>query len=308
MVFCSQCGAQGEGRFCAQCGSPLVSHSSSQSSLGDPPAMASGSRPGPYTQGSSGAVPSRPAQPPPPPESFTALIGSQGQLMPAFHHIASEIFIKLDQTYEPKGSRGLEPNKITQFKKLGGKKIPPYFESHVLPVYYDIIGAERVPGLPTAVLTWDGWHTYLQHKVLAMPADTFTHLVAVLAQLRIQLPHPLKRGDLPLHPHPEAAAREEKFQVDIRQLASMAMQVRTARTNAMAGILRQGAMNIQMAAAPPRSLLPRHHINIFIHHHIIINASFSTIHVFQSVLLNFQKNVHPSRSPAFHLLVALTLR
>ncbi|KZP11972.1 hypothetical protein FIBSPDRAFT_171883 [Athelia psychrophila] len=139
MVFCSSCGAQGEGRFCAQCGSPLATQArgNSQSSSTDSPATGStsGSRPPPQTQGSSGAVPSRPAQPPQPQESYTALVGSQGQLMPAFHHIASEIFIKLDQTYEPKGSRGLEPNKLTQFKKLAGRTISPYFESHVLPAY-----------------------------------------------------------------------------------------------------------------------------------------------------------------------------
>lgn len=117
----------------------------------------------------------------------------------------------------------------------------------------DIIGAERVPGQQAAILTWDGWHTYLQHKVLAMPSDIFTHLVAALVMLKIQLPHPLKRSDLPLHPHPEAAAREQKFQTDIRQLAATAMQARTIRTNAMAGILRQGAMNMQMASAPSGS-------------------------------------------------------
>lgn len=141
MVFCSQCGARGEGRFCAQCGSPLVSPDNSQSSstqsqsIDSPATSSSGLRPGLQTQGSSGAVPSRLAMPLQPLESFTALIGSQGQLMPAFHHIASELFIKLDQTYEPKGSRGLEPNKITEYRKFARKTIPPYFESHVLPVY-----------------------------------------------------------------------------------------------------------------------------------------------------------------------------
>lgn len=122
----------------------------------------------------------------------------------------------------------------------------------------DVIGAERVPNLPSAVLTWDGWHTYLHHKVLAMPSDTFTHLLAVFRALGIQLPHPLTRGDLPLHPDPEAAAREQKFQIDIRQLASMAMRVQSARTNAMASLMKQGAMGIQMAAAPSGSYTYRY--------------------------------------------------
>jgi len=198
-----------------------------------------------------------PAQPAQPQESFTALIGSQGQLMPAFYHIASELFIKLDQTYEPKGTRGLEPSKIVQWRKLGGQSIPPYFESHIIPVYYDTIGAERVPGQSAAILTWNGWHTYLQHKVLAMPSETYAHLVAALVALRIQLPQPLQRGDLPLHPFPEAAAREQKFQVDIRALAATAMRAKTMQTNAMASLLRQGAMGVQMAAAPAGSYWTR---------------------------------------------------
>lgn len=117
----------------------------------------------------------------------------------------------------------------------------------------DIIGAARVPGMPTAILTWDGWHTYLHHKVLALPSDTYKDLIAVLGQLNIQLPHPLSRGDLPLHPYPEAAAREQRFQTDIRQLAATAMQAKSMRTAAMAGILRQGAMGVRMAAAPSGS-------------------------------------------------------
>lgn len=55
--------------------------------------------------------------------------------MPAFYHIASELFIKLDQSVEPKGTRGLEPKKIVEFKKMGGNTVSKYFESHVLPMY-----------------------------------------------------------------------------------------------------------------------------------------------------------------------------
>jgi len=174
--------------------------------------------------------------------------------MPAFHHIASELFIALDRSIEPKGTRGIEPSKMTAFRQMGGKSIPQYYESHVLPVYYNTIGAECVPGmLKPNILTWDGWHTFLHHKVAALPSETFSHLLAVLRALGIQLPQPLTRGDLPLHPHPEAAAREQKFQHDIRALARTAMHVGAVRANAVAGVLRQGAQAIQMASMPTGS-------------------------------------------------------
>jgi hypothetical protein len=133
MVFCSQCGTQGEGRFCAQCGTPLAVLSQAS------PTTAS--VPSPNTPGVNPGASQQPSQLPPPPpppqlqESFTALIGSQGQLMPAFHHIASELFKALDQMVEPKGTKGVEANKMTVFRRIGGKSIPPYYESHVLPMY-----------------------------------------------------------------------------------------------------------------------------------------------------------------------------
>jgi len=231
MVFCTQCGVPGQGRFCSQCGTPL-----SGVNFGAPPQP---SQPPPYTEQE---------------ESITALIGSQGQLMPAFHHIASELFIALDQSIEPKGTRGLEPSKMTAFRQMGGKSIPQYYGSHVLPVYYNTIGAECVPGMPKLnVLTWNGWHTFLHHKVAALPSETFSHLLAVLQALRIQLPKPLTRGDLPLHPHPEAAAREEKFQQDIRALARTAIHARAVQANAMAGVLIQGAQAVRVASMPSGS-------------------------------------------------------
>jgi hypothetical protein len=75
--------------------------------------------------------------------------------------------------------------------------------------------------------------------------------------LGIKLPQPLTRGDFPLHPHPEAAAREQRFQQDIRALASTAMQARTSQVNAMAGLMRQGAQNMQMASMPAGSFYYR---------------------------------------------------
>jgi hypothetical protein len=99
-------------------------------------------------------------------------------------------------------------------------------------------------------LTWDGWHTFLHHKV---PSGTFAHLLAATQALSIERPHSLTRGDLPLYPRPEAAAREQRFQTDIRALASTAMKARTAQVNAMASVLKQGAQNIQMASMPAGS-------------------------------------------------------
>jgi hypothetical protein len=270
MVFCSQCGTQGEGRFCAQCGTPLAVLSQAS-----PTAV---NAPSPNTPGVNLGASQQPSQPPLPPqlqESFTALIGSQGQLMPAFHHIVSELFTALDQTIEPKGTKGIEASKMIAFRRMAGKSIPPYYESHVLPIYCkcvpwftsdvsvlkttdDAIAAETVPGMPIRnILTWNGWHAILHHKILALPSDTYTHLLTAIQVLGIKLPQPLTRGDLPLHPHPEAAAREQRFQQDIRVLAGTAMQARTSQVNAMAGIMRQGAQNIQMASMPAGSFYYR---------------------------------------------------
>jgi len=116
----------------------------------------------------------------------------------------------------------------------------------------DTIAAERVPGMPN-ILTWDGWHTFLHHKIIALPSDTFTHILAAIQALGIRLPHPLTRGDLPLHPHPEADAREQRFQTDIRALASTAMKARTAQVKATTSVLKHGAQAMQMASMPSGS-------------------------------------------------------
>lgn len=115
----------------------------------------------------------------------------------------------------------------------------------------DTIAAERVPGMnPANVLTWDGWHTFLHHKITAMPEDTFMQLINAIRILKINLPHPLTRTDLPLHPFPESSAREQKFQADIRNLATTYREAKSEQVRMMAGILKQGAMNMQMASSP----------------------------------------------------------
>lgn len=144
MVFCSQCGTQGQGRFCAQCGAALASGGAAPTSGSSAPTSGSTSpsSPAPATAGGSWARPPQQQQAPPaqPQESFTALIGSRGQLMPAFFHIASELFIALDQSIEPRGSRGIEANKMLEFRKMSGKSVPPYYETHVLPIYCKCMG------------------------------------------------------------------------------------------------------------------------------------------------------------------------
>ncbi|KAJ7731213.1 hypothetical protein B0H16DRAFT_204164 [Mycena metata] len=71
----------------------------------------------------------------PPQESPTALFGSQGYRLDAFFHIAREIFVALDQSTQPFGTQMMEASKIRRFRELGGKSIPPYYETHVLPMY-----------------------------------------------------------------------------------------------------------------------------------------------------------------------------
>ena len=126
MVFCSQCGTQGQGRFCSQCGTPLAV---------DVTQTAVSPSPSTTTVVTGAPQPSQPSPPPQLQESFTALIGSQGQLMPAFHHIASELFFALDRSIEPRDTKGIEASKMAAFRTMGRKSIPPYYESHVLPFY-----------------------------------------------------------------------------------------------------------------------------------------------------------------------------
>jgi len=156
----------------------------------------------------------------PPQESPTALFGSQGYRLDAFFHIAREIFVALDQSTQPFGTQMMEASKIRRFRELGGKSIPPYYETHVLPMYYQTIGAQCVG---SNVLSWEGWNTFLAHKILSSPDEMFAQLGAVLRGLNIQLPWPLVRTDFPAYAYPDAAARELQFQQGIRDLAGAAI-------------------------------------------------------------------------------------
>ncbi|KAJ7656994.1 hypothetical protein DFH06DRAFT_1132190 [Mycena polygramma] len=163
-------------------------------------------------------------------ESPTALFGSQGYRLDAFFHIAREIFVALDRTTQPVGTSMMEASKVRRFRELGGKSIPPYYETHVLPMYSGIddkssatdqtIGAQCVG---SNVLSWEGWNTFLAHKILSSPDEMFAQLGAVLRGLGLQLPWPLVRTDFPAYAYPDAAARELQFQQGIRNLAGAAI-------------------------------------------------------------------------------------
>ncbi|KAJ6479278.1 hypothetical protein C8R47DRAFT_613126 [Mycena vitilis] len=153
-------------------------------------------------------------------ESPTALFGSQGYRLDAFFHIAREIFVALDRTTQPVGTSMMEASKVRRFRELGSKSIPPYYETHVLPMYYQTIGAQCVG---SNVLSWEGWNTFLAHKILSGPDEMFAQLGAVLRGLGLQLPWPLVRTDFPVYAYPDAAARELQFQQGIRNLAGAAI-------------------------------------------------------------------------------------
>jgi len=112
---------------------------------------------------------------------------------------------------------------MRRFRELCGKSIPPYYETHVLPIYYQTIGAQCVG---SNVLSWEGWNTFLAHKILSGPDEMFAQLGAALRGLNLQLPWPLVRTDFPAYAYPDAAARELQFQQGIRDLAGSALGAR----------------------------------------------------------------------------------
>ncbi|KAJ7045213.1 hypothetical protein C8F04DRAFT_1068082 [Mycena alexandri] len=160
---------------------------------------------------SAGFVNSPVASAPQQQESPTALFGSQGYRLDAFFHIAREIFVELDRSTQPVGTQMMEASKI---RRSGSS-------THVLPMYYQTIGAQCVG---SNVLSWEGWNTFLAHKILSAPDEMFAQLGAVLRGLNLQLPWPLVRTDFPAYAYPDAAARELQFQQGIRNLAGAAIR------------------------------------------------------------------------------------
>jgi hypothetical protein len=86
-----------------------------------------------------------------------------------------------------------------------------------------------------------------------MPSETYTHLLSAMRMLGIQLPQPLSRGDLPLHPFPEAVARERSFQQQIQRLAGAAARMQIARAAMVTNLMKQAARGVEMASAPSGS-------------------------------------------------------
>jgi len=203
-------------------GAPIATASSGTSQGGTAPAAATVSAAASVPAAATSGIIAQPAANTlyQPQESPTALFGSQGYRLDAFHIIAREIFVALDRSSHPVGTQMMEASKMRRFRELGGKAIPPYFESHVLPMYYQTISAQCVG---SNVLSWEGWNTYLAHKILSGPDEMFAHIGAALRGLGIQLPWPLVRTDFPAYAYPDAAARELQFQQGIRNLAGAAL-------------------------------------------------------------------------------------
>jgi len=113
----------------------------------------------------------------------------------------------------------LEANKMMCYRTFGGLTVPPYFSEHVLPTYAATIGFELAPNRPRnePVVTWNGWHQYLLHKIRLEPDTTFAHVMRVGAAMGLQF-H-LKRTDFPAMPDPAAQAKETEFKTKIFAMA-----------------------------------------------------------------------------------------
>lgn len=82
------------------------------------------------------------------------------------------------------------------------------------------MGAETVdlgPDQPRTILTWDGYHTYLEHTIKANPDEAYTNLVAIINYFNIPLPMPLMRQDLPQQADPNSSARQQQIDESLRQ-------------------------------------------------------------------------------------------
>lgn len=100
------------------------------------------------------------------------------------------------------------------------------------------------------MLSWEGWNTFLAHKILSGPDEMFAQIGAALRGLNLQLPWPLLRTDFPAYAYPDAAARELQFQQGIRDLAGAVLGGRAqypamgghhgARRSLMSGLIGSG--------------------------------------------------------------------
>lgn len=161
MTFCSECGAQAPaGSFCSGCGtrlpftnSPLETASFNTGTAYLPETTGAGNT-GPFMSFSPPyQIPSFPpttAAPSgysPPSASNTALLDAWGQRTEAFNKLAASIFIALDQSCDPKGTRALEPSKIDRIDEICGTSTPCNYDGP--PCNYDglyaVYCASRTP-------------------------------------------------------------------------------------------------------------------------------------------------------------------
>ncbi|OCK80552.1 hypothetical protein K432DRAFT_382110 [Lepidopterella palustris CBS 459.81] len=116
------------------------------------------------------------------------------------------------------------------YRTMGGLTVPPYYGEHVLPTYASVVGIELVPNQPRSapIISWNGWHQFLLHKILLEPETTFYHITRLLTALNLQIS--LNRTDFPLAPDPNALVKEARFRTEIYGLIRMGM-----RAGAMGG-------------------------------------------------------------------------
>ncbi|KAM0751199.1 hypothetical protein T439DRAFT_227833 [Meredithblackwellia eburnea MCA 4105] len=145
-----------------------------------------------------------------------------GRTTPSFDALALALFSSLDRNCYPQNTGGIEASKIEQYRRIGGQAIPPYFQTHVLPTYYDIINAEcpsRTIGIPPT-LTFNGFRTYALHKILLEPDATMMHFNQVFATFGVAFP--LSRSQFPPFPDQVAQAKEANFKGRMWQMAQSA--------------------------------------------------------------------------------------
>lgn len=82
------------------------------------------------------------------------------------------------------------------------------------------INAETVdmgPSQPRTILTWNGYHTHLEHSIKADPGEEFKNLTSIIEYFNISLPAPLTRQDLPQQADPNAFARQQQVIETLKQ-------------------------------------------------------------------------------------------
>ena len=152
---------------------------------------------------------------------------------------------------------------MAAFRTLGGLTVPPYYGEYVLPTYISVIGIETIPGQPRTapVISWNGWHAFLVHKIKLEPETVFMQISRVSSALAV--PFTAARADFPIMPDPVAQAKESQFKTQVYALgmgafgAGMGLGLgghsneTSAAVSAFAKLTAQGSMNIMNASDGP---------------------------------------------------------